>query len=70
MKSLKISLFKKKKCCQQSKNWRDYVVISWDSPSGSWCGYKCIKCKETHGMDYGEYLTRLRKDNPHKKIMA
>ena len=59
-----------KACCKQSKNWHSYVVLGWDSPSGSWVGYKCIKCKQTYGMDYGEYLAQLRKDNPHKQFYA
>ena len=59
-----------KKCCSNSKNWRDYCLISDDTESGSTVSYKCIKCGESYGMDYGKYLKRLRKDNPGKHISA
>lgn len=61
---------KKKECCKNSKNWRDYALIGTEVKSGPWVSYRCVKCKKSHGMDYGKYLTRLRKDNPDKIIYA
>ena len=60
---------KKRECCKDSKNWRDYALMP-DNSGEAFVSYGCIKCKKIYGMNYRKYLKRVRKDNPNKVILA